>query len=97
MIVTKKELYKDANSNNNSDKEDQDHIAIFMDKDDEISREQCHLLGVANNYIKLNRASKYLGPKYFLFFLREGAQIFYYQYFVYHESKKKMVAKNTYT
>jgi hypothetical protein len=38
MVVTKKDKYKDANSNNNSDKEDQDHIAISMEKVEEIAR-----------------------------------------------------------
>jgi len=49
MVVTKKEKYKDANSNNNSDKEDQDHIAIFMEEVEEIAREK----GVYTNNVEI--------------------------------------------
>jgi hypothetical protein len=40
MIVTKREKYEDVNSNNNSDKEDQYHNPIFMEKDEEIASEE---------------------------------------------------------
>jgi len=49
MVVTKKEKYKDANSNNNSDKVDQDHIAIFMEEVEEIAREK----GVYTNNVEI--------------------------------------------
>lgn len=59
MAVTKKEKYKDVNSNNNSDKEDQDHIAIFMEKVEEIAR-------VANRCTDLGHQK--FGTQFFILF-----------------------------